>query len=189
MEFLKSILSQEAYDKLAEELKDKDVKLADLSSGDYVKKTKYDTALADLETVKAQLSERDNDLEELKKSKNYKDDLDALQAKYTTDKEEWANKLKANERNAVFEITVAKTGVIDPVALKAHTKEFADKAELKDGELVGLTDHIKGLLGGKLSYLVPKDGKGLGKEFSSNPGQPEVTKADQILAKTGLKKE
>ena len=188
MEFLKTVLSEETYNKLAEELKDKDIKLADLSSGDYVKKTKYDTALADLETVKDKLSERDNDLETLKKSKNYKDDLDALQSKYDTEKEDWENKFKANERNAVFEIAIAKAGTIDPVALKAHTQEFADKAELKDGELIGLNEHIKSLLDNQLKYLVGNP-EALGQEFNNNPPAPEVSKHDQILQKTGLKKE
>lgn len=56
MEFLKSILGEELYKQVADaisthngkpENKDKQVKLADLGSGQYVDKGKYDTAVAE----------------------------------------------------------------------------------------------------------------------------------------------
>jgi hypothetical protein len=42
IEVLKDHLSEETYSAVAEELKDKDLKLADLSTGEYVSKGKYE---------------------------------------------------------------------------------------------------------------------------------------------------
>ena len=68
MEFLKTILSEETFNKVVEELKDKEVKLADLSKGEYVSSAKYKSLESEVEVFKSQLSQRDKDLEELKKT-------------------------------------------------------------------------------------------------------------------------
>lgn len=62
MDFLKEVLSEETYNALTDELKDKEVKLADLSKGEYVRKEKYDTDLKNLnthfDTFKTETSEK-----------------------------------------------------------------------------------------------------------------------------------
>ena len=66
MEFLKGILSDETYNKLVEELKDKkDVKLANLTTGEYVSKNKADEQLkklnAELEALKKESGKASTD--------------------------------------------------------------------------------------------------------------------------------
>lgn len=191
MEFLKELLSEETYNKLAEELKDKEVKLADLSKGEYVAKAKYDTALKDVDSFKEQLAQRDSDLENLKKtatlSDEQKKELETLQSKYESEKQEWETKLAENARNAALEISVAKSGVIDPVALKAHIAEKAKELEFKDGSIIGLDEYIKDRITNDLSYLVPKEQKALGQEINKG-AQTTKTEKEQVYESLGIKK-
>lgn len=55
-----------------------------------------------------------------------------------------------------IELAVAKSGTIDPIALKAHIAEYTDKAEFKDGKVAGLEEHIQKLLSEDLKHLAPK---------------------------------
>ena len=57
IEVLKDHLSEETYSAVAEELKDKDIKLADLSSGEYVSKGKYDALETQLNNTQTLLTD------------------------------------------------------------------------------------------------------------------------------------
>lgn len=76
MEFLKEILGESLYTQLEQALnayngneanKDKQVKLANLSSGEYVGKGKYDGLQAQLESKDAELTAANDLITELKK--------------------------------------------------------------------------------------------------------------------------
>jgi len=90
MEFLKSIFGDQAltYDQLAEKLKDnKDIKLANLASGQYVDKAKLDAKISELNAANQTIKELQDtvkkfdgvDIEKLKS------DLAAAQQKYDAD--------------------------------------------------------------------------------------------------------
>lgn len=147
-----------------------------------------ETLKSDKETLQEQLNERNKDLEALKDSANLseeqKKEFEALQERYDTEKSEWEAKLQENEKQAAYEVAIAKLNVIDPVALKAHTQDFYKEAEFKDGELVGFEKHAQELLKDKLSYLVPKDTKATGDLLETPP--KETNKEDQIKEKMGL---
>lgn len=77
MEFLKSILGEELYKQVADaisthngkpENKDKQVKLADLSEGEYVSKGKYDTAVAEKENLAGQVKTLNTTINDLKRT-------------------------------------------------------------------------------------------------------------------------
>ena len=77
MEFLKSILGEELYKQVADaisthngkpENKDKQVKLADLGSGQYVDKGKYDTAVVEKENLAGQIKTLNATIGDLKKN-------------------------------------------------------------------------------------------------------------------------
>lgn len=77
MDFLKEHLGEELYKQVSDKLKDKGVKLADLSGGQYVQKDKYARAISEKEeaikTKDAELEELRNNLggnEQLKKQVN-----------------------------------------------------------------------------------------------------------------------
>lgn len=182
MEFLKGLLSEETYTSLVKELEGKDVKLADLSKGEYVSEDKYLRATKDVESFKDQLKQRDSDLEALKKNSQLNEEqqkkLDDLQMKYESEKQEWEAKLQQNEKDSALEIIIARSGTKDPVALKAHVSNFAKDAEYKDGVIVGLQEHITKRLGDDLKHL-SGEAKAGGQPFKTPP-KPEVTKEEII---------
>lgn len=185
MEFLKAFLSEETYSKLTEELKDKEVKLADLSKGEYVSSAKYKSLETEVESFKSQLSQRDKDLEELKKSSTLSEEekqkFTQLQSQYEKEKQEWESKLAETERNSVLELVITKSGTKDPVALKAHISKFITDAEFKDGQFVGLEEHINERKAKDLVHLfgeVQPTGSPLG-----TPPKKEPTRADEIKNK------
>lgn len=57
MEFLKEHLGEELYNQVTEALKDKSVKIADLASGEYVAKGKYEAELSKNKAAQATLKE------------------------------------------------------------------------------------------------------------------------------------
>lgn len=77
MEFLKDILGEDLYKQVSDtvnayngkpENKDKQVKLADLGSGQYVDKGKYDTAVAEKENLAGQIKTLNTTIGDLKKN-------------------------------------------------------------------------------------------------------------------------
>ena len=98
MDFLKDLLSEETYNTLEEELKDKDVKLVDLRQGEYVSVDKYNTAIKDLESTKEELSQRTKDLSALKESKDASEELklqiEKLEQEFEQKEQEYQERLK-----------------------------------------------------------------------------------------------
>lgn len=90
MEELKKLFGDKAltYAELEAALKDnKDVKLANLASGQYVDKAKFTTAETQANDLKTQLAQRDKDLAELKKldAAAIQGELEKLKGKYAED--------------------------------------------------------------------------------------------------------
>ena len=139
---------------------------------------KVNTLEANITTLQEQLTERDEDLKALKENATFDEEqkqaFEELQTRYDSDKVEWENKLLQNAKQSAFEVAVAKSGVIDSVALKAHLNAFVDEAEFKDGTIVGLDEYIGKRLGDDLGYLKPEDTKALGGEFKKG------TQTDQL---------
>jgi len=143
-------------------------------------------------TLKSQIAERDKDLKKLEKTANLNDDqatkLKELQTRYESEKADLEKQLLDNSKNSAVEIAIAKSGVIDGVALKAHIAEFVAKAEFKDNEVVGLTSHINELIADKLAYLKPDTKKATGGEFNKTGGlDPEKDLAKKSAQAMGLK--
>lgn len=153
-------------------------------------KAEVETLKSDKTTLQEQLNERDNDLKQLKESTNLseeqKQEFEVLQKRYDTEKAEWETKLEANARTSALDLLVAKLGVIDPVALKAHIQTKANEAELKDGQLVGLEEHAKGLLEKDLSYLLPQNKQATGGRFG-NPPNPNEELESRVAKAMGVK--
>ena len=102
MDFLKDLFKDEAltFEQFSEAAKKAGVKIADLASGDYVSKKKYNDDLSakdtQIETLNTTIASRDNDLGKLKnqladagsdktKLESLSKDLSDLQAKYAAD--------------------------------------------------------------------------------------------------------
>lgn len=104
-EVLKEFVNEETYAQLAEQLKDKDVQLCNLKTGEYVSKGKYTREVLEL----------NQKLEALK-------GLEDIQGKYNTLCEEH----NSTVQNLTIDLAIAKTGCIDPLVthgIKATLKE------------------------------------------------------------------
>lgn len=139
MEFLKEHLGEELYMQVAESLKDKGLKLADLSTGDYVSKGKYEAELNKNKTLTQNMTELTD------KVKTYEGvDLEALKQQAIT----WEDKYNADMAKIKLETGIEKA----LIGAKARNMK-AVKAMLNmdnialDGDTVtGLEEQLSGLL-------------------------------------------
>lgn len=145
MEFLKSIFADKAltYDELAAALKDnKEIKLANLASGQYVDKEKFDRAETQANDLQAQLKQRDTDIEELKKvdAKGLQAKIAELQTQYDTDTKGLTEKLQTQTLNSKIDIALLGAKAKNTKAVRA----LLDAESIKlDGEnVLGLTDQL-----------------------------------------------
>lgn len=101
MEFLKEILGEELYsqtkekvDSYNQEHKDKPVKLANLSEGNYVSKEKFDSKETEITNLKTQIENANKEIQ------SYKDmDIDSIKKSAT----DWETKYKELEENQKVE--------------------------------------------------------------------------------------
>lgn len=151
MEFLKTILGEELYSSFSEKIKsyndsnpDKPVKIADLSSGAYVSKQKYDDEVSG---YKEQLATRDKDIEELKKAAAGDAELtakyDELQGKYDKDTKDLQDKLAQTQYNAAFDLALAGSGAKNTKALRALFD--MDKIKYENDTLSGFDEQLEAI--------------------------------------------
>lgn len=152
MEFLKGILGEELYKQVADtvsahngkpENKDKQVKLADLGSGQYVDKGKYDTAVAEKENLAGQIKTLNATIGDLKKNNA---DNETLQTTIANLQGELKKQQTANEqiaRTYALKESLTKQGVLDPDYL-IYKAGGLDKFTFdKEGRPVGVEDAVK----------------------------------------------
>ena len=122
------------YEQFEAACKNKNIKLADLSKGEYVSKSKYDNDIAtretDLKTAREQLATANGDAEKLK---TVTADLEALQGKYAAQAYEYAVKDYANNKN--FSSKAAKRDFVSSM--------IAKKLTVENGQIIGADDFAK----------------------------------------------
>lgn len=152
MEFLKDVLGDDLYKQVTDtinahngkpENKDKQVKLADLGSGQYVDKGKYDTAVAEKENLAGQIKTLNSTIGDLKKNNA---DNETLQTTITNLQGELKKQQTANEqitKTYALKESLAKQGVLDPDYL-IYKAGGLDKFTFdKEGKPVGVEDAVK----------------------------------------------
>ena len=142
MEFLKHELGEELYAQVSEKLKDSKIKLADLSSGAYVGKEKYDTELAKSKGLSEQLAAANRQIEEFRSM-----DIDSIKKAA----EDWKSKAEQAEAKAKADIEamqfdIALNGAIGAAKAK-NTKAVKalldmDGLKLNGGEIIGLKEQL-----------------------------------------------
>lgn len=123
-------------------------KVMDGLNGDFVTKSRFNEVNTELKAARAALSERDKQLEELKKV-----DAAALQAQITqlqADNKQkdadYAAQLKALKISNAVELALTGAKAKNNTAAKALLADFISKAELTDdGTVKGLEDEVKKL--------------------------------------------
>ncbi len=134
---------------------------------EFVEKKDADLLNVEITDLKEQLTKRDTDIEELKKTDpDLKTKLDDLQTKYNQDTQDLTNKLSDSKLTGELKLALAqsKTKDVDLIV------SLIDKAKLKltdDGKLDGLDDQLNKLRTDKAFLFEPADGL---KESEKNPG-------------------
>ena len=119
------------YAELEAALKDsKEIKLANLASGQYVDIGKFKQAETQANDLQAQLAQRDRDLAELKKldAAGIQAQLDTLKGKYADDTKALTEKLRAQTIDSRVELALM------------------DAITLDGDKVIGLDDQIKGIV-------------------------------------------
>ena len=186
IEVLKDHLSEETYSAVAEELKDKDIKLADLSSGEYVSKGKYDALETQLNNTQTLLTDTSSKLETALQNAG---DNEALKQEIenikNTNQNEVANitaQYEAKLKNAAVMAELTKAGANDPNDILPHLNMEA--ITVNDKGIVGLTDQLEPIKTAK-PYLFkgePKPGaSGLNHGNSGGDNTAELNKMRAVM--------
>lgn len=145
IDVLKDHLSEETYNAVASELQDKDIKLADLSGGEYVSKGKYEALETQLINTQTLLNNKTTELDDLiakaGDNQTLKDEIEALKTKSQTDIANLTAQYDAKLKNAAVMAELTKAGANDPADILPHLK--MDAITVTDNGIVGLSDQLE----------------------------------------------
>lgn len=192
MEFLKEILSEELYKQLETALnayngneanKDKQIKLANLGSGEYVGKGKYDSLQALLDGKTTELDTANGLIAELKKGTKGNEDLQGKITGYETQVQQLQAELEKTKLENAIQLALRDAKAVDPdyLAFKLREKYSADELTLdENGKVKGMDDKLAGL---KTQFPAQFEGSGSKKVIENKlPGEQgggdSVTKDD-----------
>lgn len=137
MEFLKKILGEELYAQVAAKLEGNDsVKLANLATGEYVSKSKYDDELAVKEKRIQELADTIKNFEGV--------DVKQLQADVENWKTKYSHDLESARLESAIKLAIAKSGTRSEKALMGMLDKDAIKID-KDGKITGLDEQIEAI--------------------------------------------
>lgn len=157
MEFLKEILGEELYKQVETALnayngneanKDKQIKLANLGSGEYVGKGKYDALDALLKGKETELTTANGLIAELKKGTKGNEDLQGKITGYETQVAQLQAELEKTKIENAIQLALRDAKAVDPdyLAFKLREKYSADELKLdENGKVKGIDDKLAGL--------------------------------------------
>lgn len=187
IEVLKDHLSEETYATVAEELKDKDIKLADLSGGEYVSKGKYDALETQLNNTQTLLNGKTAELDELltKAGDNQalKDEIEALKTKNQTDMANLTAQYDAKLKTSAVMAELTKAGANDPSDILPHLK--MDTITITDNGVVGLSEQLEPIKTAK-PYLFKGTQKPGASGFQHGSGGDDTAELNKMRAVMGL---
>lgn len=149
MEFLKNVLGdkydefKEIIDKYNSENKDKAIKLADLSSGEYVSKAKFDALEGEKKNAEEQLETANSTIETLKKNNKDNEELQNKISGYETTISSLKTEAANLKKTYALKEQLSKEGVTDPDYI-IYKQGGIDKFTFNDeGKPVGVSDIVK----------------------------------------------
>ena len=159
MEFLKGILGEELYNQLVSKInehngneanKDKKVKLANLESGEYVGKLKYDDIVAQLTGKQTELDTANNLISELKKGTEGNEELQGKITGYESQVADLQAQLQETKIKSALKVGLLaeKCDDVDYVSyvLEKKLKEQGKTLELDENENIkGWNDLLSGV--------------------------------------------
>jgi hypothetical protein len=154
MDFLKAILGDELYAQFEQAVnayngneanKDKQIKIANLGSGEYVSKGKYSSLEAESQTKDAKLTEANNLIAQLQKAAKGDEALQGQVTAYQTKVQELESELAQTklENEIKIELLSSKAKDVDYMTFKL--KEKGELALDENGKIKGWDDKIAAL--------------------------------------------
>lgn len=155
MEFLKSILGNELYAQFetkineyngSEANKDKQVKIGNISAGEYVNKSDYDALSETLKGKETELVTANTLIADLKKATNGNEDLQTKISEYETDITNLQSQLEETKLKSAVKVALlsAKASDVDYLTFKLNEK--GDKLELdENGNIKDWENKLSGL--------------------------------------------
>lgn len=169
---LKELLGEELYSKVAE--KAGEHKIAVVSDGSYIPKTKFDEKLNEVKEYKKQLQERDKQLEELGAQAKGHEELTAKIAELTEQnkktEEEYKQKLHQQAFDHALNNALAGAKARNSEAVKALLK--TDEIKFDGDKLEGLDEQLKALKESD-SYLFEPESETTKPVFSTGQHQKQ----------------
>ena len=176
MEFLKEHLGEELYSQVAEALKDKSLKLADLSTGEYTSKAKHDAELKKAKESIKELTDRVANFDGV--------DVEALKSAATT----WETKYNEDMQKTTLNYEIEKALICTKAKNQKAVRSLLDneKITFADGKVAGLQEQLEALRESD-SYLfeIEQEKKATGVKHTNEP--PQQTNDDPIRKAMGLK--
>lgn len=147
IEILKEHLSEETYNAVAGELEGKDIKLANLSTGDYVSKGKYEALETQLNNTQTLLTDTSAKLETAIQSAGdnaaLKQELENLKTTNQTNLDNLKNEYESKLKTAAVLAEITKAGANDPADILPHIDLSA--VTINDKGSVGLSEQLESI--------------------------------------------
>lgn len=154
MEFLKAILGDQVYAQLEQainahngnpENKEKQIKLADLGTGEYVSKGKYSTLEAENQTNVSKLTEANNLIEQLQKAAKGDEALQGQVTAYQSRVAELEEELKKTKLDAAIKVELLSAKALDVDYLTYKLKEKGELTLDENEKIKGWEDKLAAL--------------------------------------------
>lgn len=159
MEFLKEILGEEFFNQFAEKInayngneanKDKQIKLGNLASGEYVGKGKFDALQATITGKDTELANANNLIAELKKASKGNEDIQKKVADYEAENAKLQAELAETKMKAAIKVALLSEKAVDvdylTFKLNEKLKEKGESLELDENDNIkGWDDKLSGL--------------------------------------------
>ena len=147
IEVLKEHLSEETYNAVAGELEGKDIKLADLSTGNFVSKGKYEALETQLNNTQTLLTDTSAKLETAIQSAGdneaLKQELENLKTTNQTNLDNLKNEYESKLKTAAVLAEITKAGANDPADILPLIDQAA--VTVTDKGCVGLSEQLESI--------------------------------------------
>lgn len=194
MEFLKEIFGDELYKQVktaldayngAEEHEDKQIKLGNLASGEYVSRLKYDDLQALFDGKGKELDSANTLIEELKKGTKGNDELQGKVTAYETQVSQLQEQLRQTKLESAVKVALLGAKATDIDYMMFKLKEIGDLELDEKGNVKGIDEKISDLKKQfPLQFKAEENGSHEGIVIDENrlPENQDHNKAPQTLA-------
>lgn len=155
MDFLKTILGEELYAQFEQAVnawngneanKEKQIKLANLATGDYVGKGKYSSLEAENQTNATKLTEANNLIAQLQKAAKGDEALQGQVTAYQTRVQELETELEQTKLDNAIKVELLSSKALDVDYLTYKLKSNGEELKLdENGKIKGWEDKLSGL--------------------------------------------